>query len=460
VGQLVRCICLGASSAVALSACSLLVDTSGLSSDTGTPAQPDAREPDGPANDAGSEASPVDAGLDASTGDAGTNESGPAEAGGMDTGPAEGGTDAGPWSSQDIGGVQTPGSVCSGGGCAPSAPAGTYEVLGSGADISGTSDSFHFFDQALAGDAVIVARLASIASPATSASEKAGVMMRSGTAAGAQDVFLFVTPTASNGYNWQTRDVAGGAATASVATGASAAACGNGAPPVWTEIIRSENFFSGFCSADGLTWNPVGDVRIVMSAALEIGLAVTSNNNAAGVLGSATFDSVSLGPAGPSTPYGGAAQVIGATQGLWDRVEAEKYDLGGNGIAYWDTTPGNAGGVYRSDDVDIETNCGNNCRDVFDIVPGEWLKHTVNATAGTYAIQLGVSSMGVSHLHITDENGVNVTGSLTIASTGGLSTFVVQSTTVTFSLAAGMHTLRTVFDDGSMDLNWIELQRQ
>jgi hypothetical protein len=197
-----------------------------------------------------------------------------------------------------------------------------------------------------------------------------------------------------------------------------------------------------------------------MPATIQIGLAMTSNNNAAGVLGTATFDSVSLVPAGTSTPYKGAPQVIGATQGHWDRIEAENYDLGGNGIAYWDTTPGNAGGVYRNDDVDIEQNCGNNCYDVFDIVPGEWLKETVNATAGTYALQLGVSSNGVSHMHINDESGANVTGSLSVASTGGLSVFQVQSTTATFPLTAGTHTLQIVFDDGSMDLNWIEVQRQ
>ena len=37
------------------------------------------------------------------------------------------------------------------------------------------------------------------------------------------------------------------------------------------------------------------------------------------------------------------------------RIEAEDYDLGGEGVAYHDTTPGNAGGAYRADDVDIET---------------------------------------------------------------------------------------------------------
>ncbi len=37
------------------------------------------------------------------------------------------------------------------------------------------------------------------------------------------------------------------------------------------------------------------------------------------------------------------------------RIEAEDYDIGGETIAYHDTTPGNTGGAYRHDDVDIET---------------------------------------------------------------------------------------------------------
>jgi hypothetical protein len=154
------------------------------------------------------------------------------------------------------------------------------------------------------------------------------------------------------------------------------------------------------------------------------------------------------------------APAIGATQGHWYRIEGENYDLGGNGIAYWDTTAGNAGGAYRTDDVDLESYCGSGCYDVFDTVPGEWLKYTVNATAGTYMIQLGVSSNGTSHAHVNDEGGTNLTGPLTLASTGSLSTYQTESPTVTFPLTAGTHTLQIVFDDGSIDLNWFQLQRQ
>lgn len=36
------------------------------------------------------------------------------------------------------------------------------------------------------------------------------------------------------------------------------------------------------------------------------------------------------------------------------RIEAEDYHSGGSGVGYFDTTHGNSGGQYRSDDIDIE----------------------------------------------------------------------------------------------------------
>ena len=58
------------------------------------------------------------------------------------------------------------------------------------------------------------------------------------------------------------------------------------------------------------------------------------------------------------------------------RIEAEDYDVGG----YSDTTAGNAGGVYRHDDVDIETTTGESTPNVGWIRTGEWLDYTANVT--------------------------------------------------------------------------------
>src|SRR5437016_223918 len=77
------------------------------------------------------------------------------------------------------------------------------------------------------------------------------------------------------------------------------------------------------------------------------------------------------------TPYGGTNAVIanGST------IQAENYDVGGEGVAYHDTTTGNTGGQFRSDDVDIETSGdAGGGYNVGWIVDGEWLEYTVNAT--------------------------------------------------------------------------------
>lgn len=59
------------------------------------------------------------------------------------------------------------------------------------------------------------------------------------------------------------------------------------------------------------------------------------------------------------------------------RIEAENYDYGPNGFSYYDTTPGNSGGTYRSDDVDISQMSGGGYN-IGYVADGEWLKYTVN----------------------------------------------------------------------------------
>ena len=75
----------------------------------------------------------------------------------------------------------------------------------------------------------------------------------------------------------------------------------------------------------------------------------------------------------PQQPFGG---IVHALPG---RIEAENYDTGGESVAYYNTTVGNPGGAYRSDDVGIETTTDTGGGyDVGYINNGEWLEYTVN----------------------------------------------------------------------------------
>jgi beta-glucosidase len=81
-------------------------------------------------------------------------------------------------------------------------------------------------------------------------------------------------------------------------------------------------------------------------------------------------------------------------------IQAEDFDNGGEGVAYHDTTSGNAGGQYRTTDIDIEAS-GNGGYDVGWIAAGEWLNYTVNVpVAGSYTVQVRVASPSGASLHL------------------------------------------------------------
>ena len=71
-------------------------------------------------------------------------------------------------------------------------------------------------------------------------------------------------------------------------------------------------------------------------------------------------------------------------------IEAENYDAGDNEETYFDRTPGNAGGVYRTDDVDIEAQpTASNGHSVYIFEGTEWLQYTFNSEeAGVFDLVL------------------------------------------------------------------------
>ena len=94
----------------------------------------------------------------------------------------------------------------------------------------------------------------------------------------------------------------------------------------------------------------------------------------------------------PQSPYGGSPHPIPGT------IQLEEFDEGGNGSAYYDSSPGSeTGNTFRSgEDVDIEdcTDTGGGYNIGYGIA-GEWLEYTVNvATAGKYNLDLRVACNG------------------------------------------------------------------
>lgn len=90
-------------------------------------------------------------------------------------------------------------------------------------------------------------------------------------------------------------------------------------------------------------------------------------------------------------------QVYNLSDGIIDdqdfikiEIEAEDYDEGGQDVAYNDTSPGNSGGVYRSDDVDIVAKqTASNGYAVTHFKGNEWMKYTFQVdSAGMYNFNL------------------------------------------------------------------------
>jgi chitinase len=150
------------------------------------------------------------------------------------------------------------------------------------------------------------------------------------------------------------------------------------------------------------------------------------------------------------SPYGGTVRTIPG------KIEAEHYDLGGQGVAYNDLSAGNSGSAFRSDNVDLEasTDAGTGYN-VGWVQAGEWLEYTVNvATAGSYSLEVRVAATAAGNSFHIELDGVNVSGTITVPNTTGWQTW--QSVTVTTtSLTAGQKVLRIVMDTGDFNLNYV-----
>ncbi len=179
----------------------------------------------------------------------------------------------------DVGAPALPGGVVF------SPAVGSWALSGAGSDIWNAADQFHFASQPLAGDGVVTAQVASLTN--TDPWAKAGVMFRDSTAPGA--VFADVLVTPGNGVAFQWRGSTGGQPNDVHVLGLSA--------PLWVQLVRQGNDFSGYYSSDGVTWAQVGTTQtITMSTTALAGLAVTSHNTAA--VATAVFTNVSVLPSG------------------------------------------------------------------------------------------------------------------------------------------------------------------
>lgn len=140
------------------------------------------------------------------------------------------------------------------------------------------------------------------------------------------------------------------------------------------------------------------------------------------------------------------------------RIQAEDFDLGGQGVGYNDQTTTNSGGAYRATEgVDLQTTTDTGGGyNVGWISNGEWLEYTtIIREPGLYTLGLRVASPGATNNIRVRFAGVDVTGTWTFAGTGANQTWTTISKTV--SLPPGQQLLRVEALSSGFNLNWIEI---
>ncbi len=139
------------------------------------------------------------------------------------------------------------------------------------------------------------------------------------------------------------------------------------------------------------------------------------------------------------------------------RIEAEDYTGGTaaqEGADYHDTTSGNSGGAYRTQDVDIEP-CSEGGYDVGWIRQGEWLRYVFEG-GGDYAVSIRYATLYDNRSCHLELDGVNVTGPIALPKTGGWQDWATAYGP-TISIPFGSHSLKLVAETDSFNANYITL---
>jgi hypothetical protein len=314
------------------------------------------------------------------------------------TGPATGSAAAyvltSPWLTQDVGSVAAPGAAGDNGN-------GTYTLVGAGQGFVSGADSFRYAYQSLSGDGLILAHVGQQQSASTQA--VAGVVIRAGLSAGSPMAAMLIS-------------VGGVASFVDRATDGSDAATMTGGPPSasWVKLLRLGDTFTGFVSADGVTWVQVGTATVAMGSAVDVGLAASAGSGSS-VLTTASFDQVFV-DATPTVVNAASAtpNPVGATTTSLTVTGGD--NAGESTLVYtWAATSVPAGAPSPT----LTTNGTNAAKN--DIA--------TFFQAGTYSFTVTISNPG----------GLSITSSVGVTVNQTISSIVINPPAATLSAASSVH---------------------
>ncbi|MEM6313338.1 MAG: kelch repeat-containing protein, partial [Planctomycetota bacterium] len=228
----------------------------------------------------------------------------------------------------------------------------------------------------------------------------------------------------------------------------------------WTDTSDTELGFEIYRSTDGVNFLLAGtadaDVEQFLDGGLDPETQYFYKVRAVNLIGASADTAVASATTLVQTnqaPFAGAPVSVPG-----NKIQAEDYDTGGQGTAYNDLTPGNSGGVYRFEDVDLVASTDNGTPVVAlgGLEVGEWFEYTIDVTeAGLYEFDARVASNsigGAFHVEIDTGTGfVEVTDELRIRRTRGDDRW--QTIHADVNLTAGEQVVRIVIDKvGKNDL--------
>ncbi|MBR5972485.1 MAG: endo-1,4-beta-xylanase [Paludibacteraceae bacterium] len=208
--------------------------------------------------------------------------------------------------------------------------------------------------------------------------------------------------------------------------------------------IKSITYYDGSTKigeGESYTWTPE------TAGSHKITVEVVTNGNET-VKGSTTVTVVE-----PNHPYGGTAAVIPG------KIEAENYDEGASGMAFYDKSEGNKcdsyNNYYRKDDVDLKEISDGVAVGSFE--GDEWLSYTVDVQAdGEYDVTLRLGEGGNSGSLSVEFDESNVSFDVNVNKIGDWGEFDEVKLSKKVTLKKGVQNMVIKNTGSYIDIDWIK----
>jgi len=147
----------------------------------------------------------------------------------------------------------------------------------------------------------------------------------------------------------------------------------------------------------------------------------------------------------------------GTVSSLPGRVQAQNFDVGGEGVAYHDTSEENKYDTsYRDSSVDVrETKDESGAYNIGYFEEGEWLEYTVDPSPGTYELRVRVASAR-SGRQLAVSLGGQQLATIDVPETGGWSTWETVTVSDVSVESGEKQILRLEALNSGIDFNWVE----